>query len=176
MMYSTKQMQTTSAASPSPDGLRAQHQGLPSACCCPSALLPAACAGCRRLGLFPGCKTKVLFIPPILCPVHPSQLNSTAPGLGQSILTLGWCWCVFCSVCVCTVCVSTHTHGGRGGSSGPPELPGDAVPMFCLAALCWVPCQNGGSCTFPGRCACPPGWTGRACQTGMSCAAPLQAP
>uniref|UniRef100_A0A8B9YWB4 Uncharacterized protein n=1 Tax=Buteo japonicus TaxID=224669 RepID=A0A8B9YWB4_9AVES len=43
---------------------------------------------------------------------------------------------------------------------GWSRLPGDAVPMFCLAALCWVPCQNGGSCTFPGRCACPPGWTG----------------
>ncbi|XP_054705164.1 epidermal growth factor-like protein 7 isoform X3 [Grus americana] len=40
--------------------------------------------------------------------------------------------------------------------------------LSCNRALCWVPCQNGGSCTFPGRCACPPGWTGRACQTGAS--------
>ncbi|XP_054705160.1 epidermal growth factor-like protein 7 isoform X2 [Grus americana] len=39
--------------------------------------------------------------------------------------------------------------------------------LSCNRALCWVPCQNGGSCTFPGRCACPPGWTGRACQTGQ---------
>ncbi|XP_027543667.1 epidermal growth factor-like protein 7 isoform X2 [Neopelma chrysocephalum] len=39
--------------------------------------------------------------------------------------------------------------------------------LSCNRALCWVPCQNGGSCTFPGRCACPPGWTGRACQTDV---------
>ncbi|XP_075375958.1 epidermal growth factor-like protein 7 isoform X1 [Mycteria americana] len=39
--------------------------------------------------------------------------------------------------------------------------------LGCNRALCWVPCQNGGSCTFPGRCACPPGWTGRACQTDV---------
>lgn len=105
MMYSTKQMQTTSAASPSPDGLRAQHQGLPSACCCPSALLPAACAGCRRLGLFPGCKTKALFIPPILCPVHPSAqphrsgAGAKHPGPGLVLVCVLLCVCVHC-VCV----------------------------------------------------------------------------
>ncbi|XP_010123448.1 PREDICTED: epidermal growth factor-like protein 7, partial [Chlamydotis macqueenii] len=33
--------------------------------------------------------------------------------------------------------------------------------------LCGVPCQNGGSCIFPGRCSCPPGWMGRACQTDV---------
>ncbi|NXU83223.1 EGFL7 protein, partial [Xiphorhynchus elegans] len=37
----------------------------------------------------------------------------------------------------------------------------------CNRALCWVPCQNGGSCAFPDRCACPPGWMGRACQTDV---------
>lgn len=146
---------------------------VPAAARQPSSLPPVLAAGASAS--FQAAK-------PRSCSSHPScvlctrQLNPTALGLGQSILALGWCWCVFCCVCVCTVCVSTCTHGGRGGSSGPPELLGDAVPMFCLAALCWVPCQNGGSCTFPGRCACPPGWTGRACQTGTSCAAPLQAP
>ncbi|NXJ81546.1 EGFL7 protein, partial [Trogon melanurus] len=39
--------------------------------------------------------------------------------------------------------------------------------LSCNRALCWVPCQNGGSCTFPGRCACPPGWMGQACQTDV---------
>ncbi|XP_009320319.1 PREDICTED: epidermal growth factor-like protein 7 isoform X3 [Pygoscelis adeliae] len=39
--------------------------------------------------------------------------------------------------------------------------------LSCNRALCWVPCQNGGRCAFPGRCACPPGWTGRACQTDV---------
>ncbi|KAF1549117.1 Epidermal growth factor-like protein 7, partial [Eudyptula minor] len=37
----------------------------------------------------------------------------------------------------------------------------------CNRALCWVPCQNGGRCAFPGRCVCPPGWMGRACQTDV---------
>ncbi|XP_030317216.1 epidermal growth factor-like protein 7 [Calypte anna] len=45
--------------------------------------------------------------------------------------------------------------------------------LGCNRALCWVPCQNGGSCTFPGRCACLPGWTGPACQTDVDeCAGP----
>ncbi|XP_069729783.1 epidermal growth factor-like protein 7 [Phaenicophaeus curvirostris] len=39
--------------------------------------------------------------------------------------------------------------------------------LSCNRALCWEPCQNGGSCTFPGRCTCPLGWTGRACQTDV---------
>ncbi|XP_009640562.1 epidermal growth factor-like protein 7 [Egretta garzetta] len=39
--------------------------------------------------------------------------------------------------------------------------------LSCNTALCWVPCQNGGGCAFPGRCACPPGWTGRVCQTDV---------
>ncbi|XP_008934170.1 PREDICTED: epidermal growth factor-like protein 7 [Merops nubicus] len=48
-----------------------------------------------------------------------------------------------------------------GGSRANSHTPG------CNTALCWVPCQNGGSCVFPGRCACPPGWTGPACQTDV---------
>uniref|UniRef100_A0A8V1AG57 EGF like domain multiple 7 n=1 Tax=Gallus gallus TaxID=9031 RepID=A0A8V1AG57_CHICK len=37
--------------------------------------------------------------------------------------------------------------------------------LSCNTALCQVPCQNGGRCSFPGRCACPPGWMGPSCQT-----------
>ncbi|XP_052524024.1 epidermal growth factor-like protein 7 isoform X1 [Tympanuchus pallidicinctus] len=37
--------------------------------------------------------------------------------------------------------------------------------ISCNTALCQLPCQNGGRCTFPGRCACPPGWMGPSCQT-----------
>ncbi|NWI62921.1 EGFL7 protein, partial [Todus mexicanus] len=43
----------------------------------------------------------------------------------------------------------------------------DSHALSCNRALCWVPCQNGGSCVFPGRCSCPPGWTGPACQTDV---------
>nr|XP_013044263.1 epidermal growth factor-like protein 7 isoform X1 [Anser cygnoides]XP_047908724.1 epidermal growth factor-like protein 7 isoform X1 [Anser cygnoides]XP_047908726.1 epidermal growth factor-like protein 7 isoform X1 [Anser cygnoides]XP_047908733.1 epidermal growth factor-like protein 7 isoform X1 [Anser cygnoides] len=39
--------------------------------------------------------------------------------------------------------------------------------LSCNTALCQVPCQNGGRCAFPGRCACPPGWTGLSCQTDV---------
>ncbi|NXD30150.1 EGFL7 protein, partial [Spelaeornis formosus] len=39
--------------------------------------------------------------------------------------------------------------------------------LGCNRALCPEPCQNGGSCAFPGRCSCPPGWTGRACHTDV---------
>ncbi|NXH17904.1 EGFL7 protein, partial [Bucco capensis] len=39
--------------------------------------------------------------------------------------------------------------------------------LSCNRALCWVPCQNGGTCTFPDTCTCPPGWMGRACQTDV---------
>ncbi|KAM4889583.1 LOW QUALITY PROTEIN: epidermal growth factor-like protein 7 [Sylvia borin] len=48
--------------------------------------------------------------------------------------------------------------------------------LGCNRALCWEPCQNGGSCTFPGRCSCPSGWTGRACQTGTDHVPPVPAP
>ncbi|XP_062446817.1 epidermal growth factor-like protein 7 isoform X2 [Rhea pennata] len=39
--------------------------------------------------------------------------------------------------------------------------------LSCNKALCWVPCQNGGSCAFPNRCACPPAWTGPTCETDV---------
>ncbi|XP_032303996.1 epidermal growth factor-like protein 7 isoform X1 [Coturnix japonica] len=39
--------------------------------------------------------------------------------------------------------------------------------LSCNTALCQMPCQNGGRCAFPGRCACPPGWMGPSCQTDV---------
>lgn len=175
-MYSTKQMQNTSAVSPSPAEFRAQHQGLPRACCCPSpSCLPAVLAA----GALPSCQAAK----PRSCPSHPpcalcTPVSSTPPLRGWCRAPRPWAgaavWFGGCGVCVCTMCV--HVHGGRGGSSGPPELPSDAVLVFGPTALCWVPCQNGGSCAFPGRCACPPGWMGRVCQTGTGHTAPLRAP
>ncbi|XP_010849024.1 PREDICTED: uncharacterized protein LOC104996459, partial [Bison bison bison] len=41
------------------------------------------------------------------------------------------------------------------------------VPGACGAAICQPPCQNGGSCVQPGRCHCPAGWQGNACQTDV---------
>lgn len=158
MMYSTKQMQNTSAASPSPDELRAQHQGLPRVCCCPSALLPPGCAGCRRLGLFPGCKTKILFIPPFLCPVHPGQLNPTAPGLGQSILAPGWCWCVFWGVCVCTVCVYAPTVAGEGAQNAQ-SCPVTLCTCFVSQLSAGCRARTVGAAPSPADApACPAGW------------------
>nr|CAI9707040.1 unnamed protein product [Rangifer tarandus platyrhynchus] len=41
------------------------------------------------------------------------------------------------------------------------------LPGACGAAICQPPCQNGGSCVQPGRCHCPAGWRGDACQTDV---------
>ncbi|XP_067397935.1 epidermal growth factor-like protein 7 isoform X2 [Emydura macquarii macquarii] len=43
-----------------------------------------------------------------------------------------------------------------------------AHAVRCSKAICRLPCQNGGSCSAPDRCTCPPGWRGNACQTGGS--------
>ncbi|KAM9721699.1 epidermal growth factor-like protein 7 isoform 2-T2 [Dama dama] len=40
------------------------------------------------------------------------------------------------------------------------------LPGTC-GAVCQPPCQNGGSCVQPGRCHCPAGWQGDACQTDV---------
>ncbi|XP_068609168.1 epidermal growth factor-like protein 7 [Brachionichthys hirsutus] len=37
----------------------------------------------------------------------------------------------------------------------------------CNQAVCGRPCANGGACSKPNRCSCPPGWTGRQCQTDV---------
>uniref|UniRef100_A0A8C3JMK2 EGF like domain multiple 7 n=1 Tax=Calidris pygmaea TaxID=425635 RepID=A0A8C3JMK2_9CHAR len=131
-------------------------KGFPGVCCCPLSLLPAGCAGCRHQHLFPAADSRSCSSRPS-CAVGVSSTPSLQAGVEHpgSALVLG---CVLC--CVCALC-------GRGGSWGPPELPGDAVLVFGSAALCWVPCQNGGTCTFPGRCTCLPGWMGRACQTDV---------
>ncbi|XP_048678599.1 epidermal growth factor-like protein 7 isoform X2 [Caretta caretta] len=47
-----------------------------------------------------------------------------------------------------------------------------AFTAFALS-ICRVPCQNGGSCSAPDRCTCPPGWRGKSCQTDVDeCAGP----
>ncbi|XP_067397930.1 epidermal growth factor-like protein 7 isoform X1 [Emydura macquarii macquarii] len=48
-----------------------------------------------------------------------------------------------------------------------------AHAVRCSKAICRLPCQNGGSCSAPDRCTCPPGWRGNACQTDVDeCAGP----
>ncbi|CAL1268259.1 unnamed protein product [Larinioides sclopetarius] len=37
----------------------------------------------------------------------------------------------------------------------------------CKKAICHEKCQNGGSCTKPDHCSCPPGWTGKTCSTDL---------
>uniref|UniRef100_A0A8V5GXW4 Uncharacterized protein n=1 Tax=Melopsittacus undulatus TaxID=13146 RepID=A0A8V5GXW4_MELUD len=43
----------------------------------------------------------------------------------------------------------------------------DGHALSCNRALCSGLCQHGGTCALPDRCICPPGWTGRACQTDV---------
>ncbi|XP_068191480.1 epidermal growth factor-like protein 7 [Antennarius striatus] len=37
----------------------------------------------------------------------------------------------------------------------------------CNQAVCGRPCANGGTCSRPDQCVCPPGWTGRQCQSDV---------
>ncbi|KAI4477621.1 hypothetical protein M0802_014681 [Mischocyttarus mexicanus] len=40
-------------------------------------------------------------------------------------------------------------------------------PPHCKKALCYPNCMNGGNCTAPGVCSCPPGFQGPYCEGGM---------
>ena len=37
----------------------------------------------------------------------------------------------------------------------------------CKKAICTEPCRNGGMCTKPDHCTCPPGWAGKTCETDI---------
>lgn len=63
--------------------------------------------------------------------------------------------------------------GACGAGEGPRPAPARAPPRppapvtaAPAPAVCRPPCLNGGSCVEPGRCRCPAGWQGAACQTG----------
>ncbi|XP_070157893.1 protein shifted isoform X2 [Polyergus mexicanus] len=40
-------------------------------------------------------------------------------------------------------------------------------PPHCNKALCYPKCMNGGNCTAPGVCSCPPGYQGPYCEGGI---------
>ncbi|OXU20042.1 hypothetical protein TSAR_002642 [Trichomalopsis sarcophagae] len=40
-------------------------------------------------------------------------------------------------------------------------------PPHCKKALCYPNCMNGGNCTAPGVCSCPPGFQGPYCEGGI---------
>ena len=44
------------------------------------------------------------------------------------------------------------------------------ICYYCNLIACDCPCQNGGTCSSPGNCACTSGWTGRCCETRESSA------
>lgn len=129
------------------DELRVWYQGL----LLPVSLLLPIFAACRPLSSFPA-------------PLPSTHPEPCSPWAAQPC-------------CVVLVCFGMCTHPGwEGGSWVTLELLGDTVLVFPLTALCWEPCQNGGSCTFPGRCSCLPGWMGQACQTGTDHVPPVPAP
>lgn len=41
-------------------------------------------------------------------------------------------------------------------------------PPHCNKALCYPKCMNGGNCTAPGVCSCPPGYQGPYCEGGIT--------
>ncbi|XP_061290078.1 epidermal growth factor-like protein 7 isoform X1 [Bos javanicus] len=51
--------------------------------------------------------------------------------------------------------------------TSPSSPPATATVPAAPTAICQPPCQNGGSCVQPGRCHCPAGWQGNACQTDV---------
>ncbi|XP_040081479.1 epidermal growth factor-like protein 7 isoform X3 [Oryx dammah] len=51
--------------------------------------------------------------------------------------------------------------------TSPSSPPAMGTEPAAPTAICQPPCQNGGSCVQPGRCHCPAGWQGDACQTDV---------
>uniref|UniRef100_A0A8C2SCD8 EGF like domain multiple 7 n=1 Tax=Capra hircus TaxID=9925 RepID=A0A8C2SCD8_CAPHI len=51
--------------------------------------------------------------------------------------------------------------------TSPSSPPATGTEPAAPTAICQPPCQNGGSCVQPGRCHCPAGWQGDACQTDV---------
>ena len=45
----------------------------------------------------------------------------------------------------------------------PPYSAGMTFLFTLFLAICAPACENGGTCTFPGQCACPSDWTGARC-------------
>ncbi|XP_059906460.1 epidermal growth factor-like protein 7 isoform X2 [Gadus macrocephalus] len=65
---------------------------------------------------------------------------------------------------------STHrtTHRSTHRSSYPDCCPGwQRFHSHNCNRVCEQGCVNGGSCTRPDHCACPPGWTGHRCLTDV---------
>ncbi|EFN75080.1 Protein shifted [Harpegnathos saltator] len=57
-----------------------------------------------------------------------------------------------------SVCLETNSGPCPDGYLGPPD---------CKKALCYPNCMNGGNCTAPGICSCPPGYQGPYCEGGI---------
>ncbi|XP_044013576.1 protein shifted-like isoform X2 [Aphidius gifuensis] len=58
----------------------------------------------------------------------------------------------------CTVREKDPVTSCGNGYLGPP---------LCKTALCYPNCMNGGNCTAPGVCSCPPGFQGPYCEGGI---------
>ncbi|CAB0031953.1 unnamed protein product [Trichogramma brassicae] len=73
-------------------------------------------------------------------------------------------------------CVSrAHDHHFSASHTDKPN-PGPCPdgylgPPHCKKALCYPNCMNGGNCTAPGVCSCPPGFQGPYCE-GAKCVVP----
>ncbi|XP_050463538.1 protein shifted-like isoform X1 [Cataglyphis hispanica] len=68
-------------------------------------------------------------------------------------------------------CVNrAHDHHlfARTYKPNPGPCPdGYLGPPHCNKALCYPKCMNGGNCTAPGVCSCPPGYQGPYCEGGI---------
>ncbi|XP_058802105.1 protein shifted-like isoform X1 [Phymastichus coffea] len=61
-----------------------------------------------------------------------------------------------------------HLSTTRTYKPNPGPCPyGYMGPPHCKKALCYPNCMNGGNCTAPGVCSCPPGFQGPYCEGGI---------
>jgi len=115
------------------------------------------CTYTDLFGLERGCSNGAVCAAPDICdcPLKPTILPKQYPTLVIAREDTGWMG----TDCSMPICVQGFFDPDcrdvpPGGSSGPAAM----------GQGCWR-CANGGNCTSPDRCTCPPEWTGIDCRT-----------
>ncbi|KAA0152321.1 hypothetical protein FNF29_03887 [Cafeteria roenbergensis] len=114
------------------------------------------CSYTDLFGLQRGCKHGVCAAPDECdCPQEPSLLPIVHPDMELAQENTGWMG----DDCSIPVCVQ-----GFFDPDCRDVAPGGSEGVAALGQGCWR-CANGGNCTAPDVCECPPEWTGFDCRT-----------